>query len=128
MYIAVFEWTDRVGRNTVQVSFVLEKVEGIGCMSGASDSNTELNILICIPHTHTHTIYIYISSFFVLEPEPMQMMGQLKDMGNADAESKMEQFQKLKQLESRLKKLQEDQMKKEENYQERIRSVMVEME
>lgn len=60
--------------------------------------------------------------------DPYKLLGKLKDMGKDGADSKMEQFQKLKQLEARLKKLQEDQMQKEQNYQERIRVVMEEME
>jgi hypothetical protein len=46
----------------------------------------------------------------------------------SSSSSKLEQFAKLRMLESRLKKLQEDQMGKEENYQQRIRNVMEEME
>jgi len=47
---------------------------------------------------------------------------------SSDQQSKMDQFAKLRMLESRLMKLQEDQMNKETNYQERIRKVMSEME
>lgn len=42
--------------------------------------------------------------------------------------SKVEQFSKLKTLETRLKKLQEEQVGKEENYQQRIQTVMGEMD
>ena len=42
--------------------------------------------------------------------------------------SKLEQFAKLKSLEQRLETLQEEQVGKEESYQERIRTVMEEME
>ena len=55
-------------------------------------------------------------------------VGAMPDNMPSAERAKLEQFAKLRMLESRLKKLQEELMGKEQNYQQRIRNVMEEME